>query len=81
MTFFYANTRGLRERTESRRSTTTEKDCISDEAAGLTKLMKKTQSKGLGGEAESASIDSPIYAYGSHMRMGDIHSATLSDRR
>ena len=32
-----------------------EKDCISGEVAGLTKL-KKTQSKGLGDEAEIESV-------------------------
>jgi hypothetical protein len=46
-----------------RRSRTTERDLISDEAERLKKLTKKTQRKRLSDEAEIDSVDSLICAY------------------
>ena len=48
------------------------------EAEGLTKLTKKTHRRRLSDEAEIDSVDSPICAYESFIRMREIHRVRLS---
>jgi hypothetical protein len=50
------------------------------EAEGLKKLTKKTHRRRLSDEAESDSIDSPIWACGTHMLMGFLHSHEVLPR-